>query len=304
MPALRALRGAFPGHELVLAAPAALRDLVALAGVADRLLEVDGLGPVHWEGAPPDLAVNLHGRGPESHHLLRALQPVRLIAFHCEAADHGGPVWTADEHEVLRWCRLVAEALGVPVDPTDLRLPEPPLPPAVRGAVVVHPGAAYPSRRWPTDRFAAVARWAADAGHDVVVTGSPDEVPLADEVCRLAGLGDRALLAGRTSLGGLAALVAGARLVVCGDTGVAHLATACGTPSVLLFGPMPPALWGPLVPGPHQVLWKGDGIGDPWGATPDPALLAIGVDEVVAASTAVLALSAARPPSRTTPASS
>ncbi len=45
---------------------------------------------------------------------------------------------------------------------------------------------------------------------------------------------------GRLGLGGLAGRVASARLLVCGDTGVAHLATACGTPSVLLFGPTDP----------------------------------------------------------------
>lgn len=81
----------------------------------------------------------------------------------------------------------------------------------------------------------------------------------------------------------LAAVVAGARLVVCGDTGVAHLATAYRTPSVLLFGPMSPARWGPRS-GPHTVLWKGDGRGDPHGERPDPALLALRTDDVLAAA--------------------
>jgi ADP-heptose:LPS heptosyltransferase len=48
--------------------------------------------------------------------------------------------------------------------------------------------------------------------------------------------------------------------VICGDTGVAHLATAYGTPSVVLFGPMPPALWGPPPERrQHLVLWRGTG---------------------------------------------
>lgn len=307
VPALRALRRLLPHHELVLAAPAAVRDLVELSGAADRLLDTRGLGSIGWDGAPPELAVNLHGRGPESHRSLQALHPGELVAFRCDAAGHDGPAWRADEHEVLRWCRLLEESLAAPVDATDLRLPTPTTPPPVGAAVVIHPGAAFASRRWPTDRFAAVARWAVDEGHDVVVTGSPDEVAVADEVCRLAGLPARSLLAGRTDLLELAAEVAAAQLVVCGDTGVAHLATAYATPSVLLFGPMPPARWGPLVPGPHQVLWRGDGVGDPWADTPDAALLAIGVDDVVAAAATVLSAGTVRRPRprpRTTRASS
>jgi len=95
------------------------------------------------------------------------------------------------------------------------------------------------------------------------------------------------VLAGRTDLGHLAALVADARLVVAGDTGVAHLASAYATPSVLLFGPTPPSRWGPP-PGPHTVLWHGTGVGDPHAAEPDPALLRIGVDEVLTAAYDVL----------------
>jgi len=159
------------------------------------------------------------------------------------------------------------------------------------GAVVVHPGAAFPARRWPPDRFAAVARWAAEQGHRVVVTGGPGEVGLADVVRREAGLPEDAVLAGRTDLATLAAQVASARLLVCGDTGVAHLASAFSTPSVLLFGPTPPWRWGPPDDGPHAVLWHGESAGDPWARTVDPALLQISVDEVVAAAVAVGRLS-------------
>jgi hypothetical protein len=266
---------------VVLAAPSVLAPLVALAGVAERVLDAHGLEPLHWTGEPPDLAVNLHGRGPQSHALLRSLSPGRLVAFGCPAAGHTGPAWREDEHEVGRWCRLVRETLGAAADPGDLRLPPPGAAAAVPGAVVVHPGAAYPARRWPADRFARVARAPVERGYDVVVTGGPDEVAVAERVAGAAGLRPSAVLAGRTDLERLAAQVAGASLVVCGDTGVAHLATAFATPSVLLFGPMPPARWGPPRGGPHAVLWHGKGVGDPWGAEVDPALLRVGVGEVV-----------------------
>jgi ADP-heptose:LPS heptosyltransferase len=289
VPALRAVRMAFPGHELVLAAPRTLRPLVDLAGVADRILDTAGLEPLPWPGDPPDIAINLHGKGPQSHRRLNALAPRRLVGFGCPEASHEGPQWRADEHEVHRWCRLLEESLHIPADPRDLGLATPAVSAAAPRAVVVHPGAAYPSRRWPPERFGAVARWAATAGYDVVVTGGPDEVRLAEEVRRTAGLPSSAVLAGRTDLTELAAQVASARLLVSGDTGVGHLASAFSTPSVLLFGPTPPSRWGPPAEGPHAVVWHGDGTGDPWGEGIDPALLSVQVSEVVAEAERVMA---------------
>ena len=87
----------------------------------------------------------------------------------------------------------------------------------------------------------------------------------------------------------LAAVVAAARVVVCGDTGVAHLATAYRRPSVVLFGPVSPALWGPPPRAQHVVLWHGDGTGDPWGTDLDPALAKVTVDEVTGALDGLLA---------------
>ena len=101
----------------------------------------------------------------------------------------------------------------------------------------------------------------------------------------MAGAADWTVAAGHTPLPELAALVAAAGRVVCGDTGVAHLATALGTPSVLLFGPTPPAWWGPLIERDrHRVLWHGLSVVPrrPGWRGPHPALAAITVDEVLA----------------------
>jgi ADP-heptose:LPS heptosyltransferase len=92
-----------------------------------------------------------------------------------------------------------------------------------------------------------------------------------------------AVHAGQSGVLALGRLVAAADRVVCGDTGVAHLATALGTPSVVLFGPTSPALWGPPADRPwHRALWAGTS-GDPHGQLPDPGLLAITVDQVLEA---------------------
>ena len=90
------------------------------------------------------------------------------------------------------------------------------------------------------------------------------------------------MYAGRTNLRELAALVAAAGRVVCGDTGVAHLATAYRRPSVVLFGPTSPSAWGPPARPYHRVLWNGT-TGDPHADRVDPGLLAIDPARVIAA---------------------
>jgi ADP-heptose:LPS heptosyltransferase len=280
VPALRGLREAHPEHELVLAAPAALAPLAALTGAVDAVLDTAPLAVP--ASPPPAVAVNLHGRGPQSHRALLATRPRRMLAFGAAGVPWDGPRWRPGEHEVLRWCRLLA-AYDIPADPGRLEL-EPPPPgagPAVPGATLIHPGAASAARRWPAARWAAVARAEAEAGRPVVVTGSAGERELAHAVADAAGLGEEAVLAGRTDVLGLAAVVAAAGRVLCGDTGVGHLATAFGVPSVLLFGPTPPEEWGPP-PGRtrHVVLHRG-GRGDPHADTPDPGLLAISVEDVL-----------------------
>lgn len=286
MPALRALRAAFPRHRLVLAAPAALAPLAALTGAVDEVLDTAGLAPLPPPPASPDVAVNLHGRGPQSHRLLLGTAPRRLVAFAHPAIPQaaGLPRWRAAEHEVHRWCRLLTDC-GVPADPNRLDLPAPPVPaPRVAAnTTVIHPGTRYGARRWPAERFAAVARDLHDRGEPVVVTGGAGEVPLARAVAAGAGLPATAVLAGRTDLLGLAGVVAAARRVVCADTGVAHLATAYRTPSVVLFGPVPPARWGPPPDRPrHRVLWAGQ-VGDGTVNDPFPGLLAISVQDVLTA---------------------
>ncbi|MCK2216457.1 glycosyltransferase family 9 protein [Actinomadura sp. ATCC 31491] len=271
VPALRALRQAFPGHRITLAAPRALEALLPLIGAVDDQVDVAGPGPVPMDRLPyerPDVAVNLHGKGPQSIEALQDTKPGRLISYGT------GPRWRDGVHEVRRWCELL-EWHGIPADPTDLTL-------GISdrsGPVIVHPGASFPARRWPPERFAEVAA----ALEDVVVTGNEQEVPLARKVAELAGLPPERMLAGRTGLADLIDLVGRARLVVCGDTGVAHLATAFCVPSVVLFGPVSPALWGPPPGWRHVALWAGEN-GDPHGERPHPGLLKIEVSEVVDAA--------------------
>jgi ADP-heptose:LPS heptosyltransferase len=309
IPALRGIRRAWPDRFIVLAAPPAsgrwLRDL----GVVEEVLPTSGLAdlswpPAGWIGVGGHIAVNLHGRGPRSHRVLNATAPDRLVAFRSATGGHlTGPQWRQDEHEVARWCRLLSTVNG-PCTEQDLRLPsgEP-----RQQHIVLHPGAASGSRRWPVDRWGQVAAELWRKGHRVAITGGPAERELCAAVVAAArstsgfdGLEGTAtaarrrpiqVLAGTLTFSDLADIVSTAGLLISGDTGVAHVATAFGTRSVLLFGPTPPGRWGPAIDQHlHTVLWHGDSgrSGDPHGHEVDPALAAITVEDVLTAVTGQL----------------
>lgn len=284
VPALRGIRRSFPDHRLSLATSAPLEPLVRLIGAVDDVVAAAPLAPLPPDEGGPDVAINLHGRGPESTRLLVDLRPGRLLAFsHPDVpASADGPTWTAGEHEVSRWCRMLAW-FDIAADPSDLALapPDRPIPDRLRGVTVIHPGASSPARQWPPERWGAVARVERSQGLRVVVTGSASELPLAQVVAAEAGLAPDDVLAGSTDVVTLAAIVATAGRVLCGDTGVAHLASAFATPSVVLFGPVPPSEWGPP-PGPHRTIWKGS-VGAAQADSVHTGLLAVTVDEVLEA---------------------
>ncbi|MFD5234570.1 glycosyltransferase family 9 protein [Streptomyces qaidamensis] len=135
----------------------------------------------------------------------------------------------------------LAEAAGFPrVDDGRLRVLAPPHTIRLTGPepyVVLHPGASVPARAWSRERCAEAVRELAAAGQRVVVTGGRGERELTAYVAGEHGLD----LGGRTDALELAGVLAGARAVVTGNTGPAHLAAAVGTPVVSLFAPVVPA---------------------------------------------------------------
>ncbi|MET9486992.1 glycosyltransferase family 9 protein [Nocardia sp. NPDC006630] len=282
VPALRALRRARPGDHIALAAPHRLKPIVDLIASVDEMVPTTDPAAIRWDGAPPALVVNLHSATAESIVELNRTRPEQILTYRNPAfPDLDGPDWPAEMHDVDRWCYLL-ETAGISADRRNLGLVPPVASTSHRDCVVVHIGAGAPARRWPPDRFAAVVRHLLVQGRDVVLTGDETERDIALGVAARAGLAPARVLAGQQNLIELAATVAEAALVVCGDTGVAHLATAFGTRTVLLFGPTPPSRSGPPphLLGRHAVLWAGQ-IGDPQGDTPDPGLLKIDVPEVV-----------------------
>lgn len=156
-----------------------------------------------------------------------------------------------DVHEVERHLSLAA-TLGYRLPAGDdgrLHVKRPaanrPHPAGPPGYVVVHPGASVPARAWAPERHAALVEALLASGFRVVVTGGPDETALTAQVA--GGQGPGVLdLGGRTDLVTLVEVLAGADVVVTGNTGPAHLAAAVGTAVVDLYAPTVPSVrWRP-----------------------------------------------------------
>lgn len=301
VPALRGLRRSFPDHKIVLGCADYLRPLAQLSGAVDDVLATPrGLDePLAIPAGVVDVAVNLHGNGPESRGRLEALAATRNIGH--AAPGWTGPEWLDEIHERQRWTRLL-NWHGIDADPLDYRLDGSglalPTIQTAEGTVplrqpysVVHVGAAHASRHWPVGRFAEVITALVEQGHRVLLTGSEGERGRAEDVAEQAAAQIGAnvarrrvhMVAGQLSLQQFIAVIAHTELLLSADTGAAHLATAFGRTSVILFGPAAPEIWGPP-PGPHRVLTDAaQRRGDAFADTPDPALLAVGTEDVLAA---------------------
>ena len=278
VPVLRALRASYPDATVTLIGLPWARQLV---GRYDRYIDDFIAFPGHPgmpERAPQldampgflaevqqrrlDLALQLHGSGRLTNALVSLFGAERCAGFSEPSAYHPADgtfiTWPEGGNEVRRLLAL-AEALGLapcgewlefPVhdaDRAELR--------ELAGAggweldpgeyACIHPGARHAVKRWAPERFAAVADGLAAQGLSVVLTGTAHEAPVTRAVAR-AMRSPAIDAAGPMSLGALAALLRDARLVVCNDTGVSHLAAALRVPSVVIFLASDPERWLPL----------------------------------------------------------
>jgi ADP-heptose:LPS heptosyltransferase len=258
LPALRAIRRNFPDAWITAGVPRPFERLIA--HTCDEVVEIQatdstqGLETLGRLSAPPDIAINLQGRGPESHRSLLRLGPRRLIAFAHPDIDVEGPPWIEGQHEIDRWCDLVNMTLHLDADPDDFRLAMPSMNRDER-LVVIHAGAGTAEKQWPWERFGEVARTLSAEGHVIALTGDDRDRSRVESIRAAADLPIGSALAGLTDIDALMSVVARATLLISGDTGVGHLATALGTPSVLLFGPTDSGVWGPRS-GPHTVVQR------------------------------------------------
>jgi lipopolysaccharide heptosyltransferase I len=266
IPAVAAIKRAFPDSRIDWLVDRKHRDIVDLVTVIDRVIAIDSNSIAGWPGAIRALrqttynaALDLQGllksavfaRGSGADHVIGFsiyhLREKTARPFYSTTEDVG------HEHIILRNLRLLR---AIEVDSSEivfpLRIPESEALrqlrdriPAERPFALVNPGAAWPNKRWPVERFAAVAAFIREeCGMTPVVLWGPGEEALAGAV--VSGSGGAAVLAPATSVKDLVAVSRAASMLVSGDTGPLHIAAAVGTPVVGVFGPTDPARNGPF----------------------------------------------------------
>ncbi len=283
VPALRALRAGFPNAEITLIGLPWARSFVQrFSRYLDRFVEFAGFPGISEREVIPertarfieeqrgygyDLAIQMHGSGCTSNRVVGALG-ARMTAGYFEGHDEGALTFAApypdDQPEVYRnlgltkllGCPACDPTLEFPLDESDYaeaaallqRVPD-----ATRPRIGIHAGARPPARRWPASYFATLAD---ELAHlwctQIILTGSTDELSIIQSVEEQMMM-QPINLVGKTSLGGLAAIIDGLDLFISNDTGPAHIANALGTPTITIFGPADYRRWAPLNQSLHRV---------------------------------------------------
>ncbi len=263
LPALAALKAAYPQAEIVLLAKQWHQDF--LKNRPSVIQRVEVVPPCEGVGVEPgtptdkdelkrffqsmqqehfDLAIQMHGGGRYSNPFvlkLGAKTTIGLKTPDAEPLDRWIP-YIYFQTEISRYLEVVS-LIGAPpvtIEPhisvttadhaeLDRYLPDQP-----QKLVVLHPGASEVRRRWPPERFAAIGTILQAKGATIVVTGTANEHALAEKIMPTLSSGAHNLC-GLLSLGGLAALLARARVIVSNDTGPLHLGHAVGGKTVGIF---------------------------------------------------------------------
>jgi hypothetical protein len=293
VPALRALRRGLPHARVTLvglpwARAFAARfaryidDFVAFPGASELPEQTPDVARLpaffaDMRARAYDLAVQMHGDGTHTNAIVRRFGARWNAGFAPDDARAGdGDMFIRYPerlHEVRRNLKLV-EAIGMPGAGDELEFPLTrddfaelsALPHAARlpdaPYVCLHPGARNPAKRWPAERFARLGDALHAHGYEIVLTGSEAERAITQEVAS-AMRSPCIDTASPISVGGLAALLAGARLLVTNDTGVSHVAAGLRLPSVVVFFATDPLQWAPLDATLHHTVYDRDGVDVP-----------------------------------------
>jgi lipopolysaccharide heptosyltransferase I len=281
IPVAAALRRAHPSARIEWLVSAKHQEILDLVPVIDRRWVVNDRGSARGGQSLPgaiaalrrehyDVAIDLQGliksaliaRASGAAAVLgfarRHLREPLARLFYTQAHDPGGgSMFDSQPRHVVFLNLALLGAIGI-----NAGAPEFPLAPVASDVArrmtdeaggsfaLLNPGAAWPNKRWPPDRLAAVARTLAGRhGLRSVVLWGPGEHALAETV--VAAAGGAAIISPATSIADVVALARAAAVMVSGDTGPTHIAAAVGTPLVGIFGPTRPERNGP---------WRGDDV--------------------------------------------
>ena len=271
LPAAAALRAAMPDARIDWLVDAKHRAVLDLATGIDRIVALEGRSVTAWvdvvrtlRQVSYDVALDMQGL-MKSAVLARASGAARVAGFsiwhlrekaarpfYSDTDDFSGSGGTPASRHVIHKNLHLLRVLGVETERIVFPLADVDSPGAraVRAAdgggpfALLNPGAAWPNKRWPPERFAEVAAFLRDVrGMRSVIVWGPGDVALARAVVGAAH--GAATEAPPTGIADLLALSRAASLCVSGDTGPIHLAAAVGTPVVGLFGPTDPERNGP-----------------------------------------------------------
>lgn len=257
VPAIRALQNAHPGCAIDILAEsrnASLFGLVPGIRKVYRYHTLAGLGAAFTRRY--DLAIDTEQWYRLSAVVARLTRAPMRIGFASNERERlfTHPVsYSLEQFEASSFFRLL-EPLGIKAQ-VDIAIPFLTLPgAAVEAAQVllaplagkpflaVFPGASILEKQWGTGNFRALAVKLAAGGGKVVIVGGEDTRAAGEEIAKD---GIALNLAGRSSLAVSGAILSRAQLLVGGDSGVLHLASALGVPIVSIFGPSDPVKWGP-----------------------------------------------------------
>lgn len=246
--------------------------------------------PRRFGFAQPDVQPFLTDTLPQAPHEHAALDNLRLVDAVVQAAGQGSFLTTSADPEqfplVFHPDQAAQERAGEQLAPCDPSRP----------IVAIHSSAGVPVKLWPEQRLAAVAD-ALVGRHNaqIILTGGPDDWPLTTAVTKAMQTGAPLNLTGQTTIAELVALYRRCALVIGPDCGALHLAVAAGTPSIHLFGPADFRRFGPWgAAWKHQVVHAGMHCSHCSDLSPErprgaACMLAISVDQVLAAAAATLA---------------
>jgi heptosyltransferase-1 len=270
IPVAAALRRSFPSAKIDWLVSARHREILDLVPVIDRRLVFHDAAFVsairELRSARYDVALDLQGL-IKSAALARSSGAPRVVGFssryarerlarlfYSDAYDPGrGGIYDPREtRHVVEINLSLLETIGLTVARPEFPIDHVNSDAARQAAAltggryaILNPGAAWPNKRWPPARFAALARALRERrGIASVVLWGPGEEPLAQEI--VAAAPGAAVLAPKTTIADLVALARGSALIVSGDTGPMHVAAALGVPVVGIFGPTRPSRNGPL----------------------------------------------------------